>query len=436
MWPAPPDALLDAFRRDAVGMLGIASVILVMFAVGELLRRRWGVEAEHTRKFAHLGGGVVVMSLPWVLSSHWSVAALCVAFFGVLAFGRVTGVLGSVHGVERPTSGAYLYPLAVYGCYRLSELGPTAGRADPLLFCGPMAVMAVADAGAALVGRRIGETRYRVMDGIRSVEGSFTFFALAFGMLLVALALDGRSGWPGVLLVALVGAVVTTCVEAISVRGVDNLFIPYAGSLVLERTLRLGLAEMGAWIEGMLAAFTVVTFGAWSVGLGAAGGIAAFLIGTLAWALGGPAWFVPLAVAGGLLALVRAPLGREVELEDVFPTLVVSLVVVLGFAHGGDPALYEPYLATVSANTAIGVWLASGHAHGPRRTTIRVVAAAVVPAFVAWSLDPGVAVPRVVLAGMIGMALFHAVRRTPMSGRRLLASVAAGGGSYLWEQLR
>jgi hypothetical protein len=193
---------------------------------------------------------------------------------------------------------------------------------------------------------------------------------------------------------------------------------------------------MGAWIEGMLAAFTFVACGAWIAGLGAAAGIAAFLIGTLAWALGGPAWFVPLAVAGVVLAAARAPLATDAELEDVFPSLVGSLVVVLAFAHGGDPGLYEPFLVTVSANTAIGAWLASSGAHGSRRTAIRVMAAALVPVFAAWLLDRAVSVPRILLVGMIGACFFHAVRYSRMPGRRLLASVAAGGGAYLWEQVR
>ena len=332
-------------------MVGISVAILALFGAGEAVHRIWRVPTEYTRKLAHVGGGAVVMTLPWTLSSHWTVLLLCLAFFGILVGGRVTGLLGSVHGVERTTGGAYFYPFAVYGSWLLS-------RGDALLFCVPMAVMAIADTGAAIVGKHAGETRYRVMDGMRSLEGSLTFFSLAFAIFLAGLAMDGRGGWPGVLLVALIGAVVTTCVEAISVRGADNLFIPYGGFLVLDRMLRLGLAEMGAWIEGMIVALAAVVLTWRFARMSPAGGLASFLFATLAWALGGPAWFGPLGALAVLLVLARDP-GQALELEDVFPSLVGSVLVVLAFAHSGagEAAMgwYLPFLVTAAANGAIGM---------------------------------------------------------------------------------
>jgi dolichol kinase len=388
-----------------------------------VLRRRFGVQGEHTRKLSHFGGGVIVMSLPWALTSHWSVGVLCVAFFAVLVAGRITGVLGSVHDVSRETSGAYLYPLAVYGSYRLAN-------GDALLFCAPMAVMAVADAGAALVGRRIGDTRYRVMDGARSAEGSFTFFALAFGVILAAVAMDGRGGWPGVLLVALVGAAVTTSVEAISVRGVDNLFIPYAAFLVLDRTLRSGLAELGAWVDGMLVALAAIVLAWGPARLKPAGAVAGFLFGTLAYAMGGWAWFVPLGASAAALTVARAPLEDDADLEQVFPALVGSVVVVLAFAHREDTQLYAPFVASLSANTAIGMWMVG---EGPaRRRWLRVAAGALLPAFAAWTMRRDVEVLWLAGTGLVGLALFVAIRRWRVPGRRLVASAAAGALAYAW----
>ncbi len=412
-------AVVGVLRRDALEMAVISGAIVGLFLLGELLRRRFRVPGEYTRKLAHVGGGAIVMCLPWMMRSHLSVAVLSAAFLGVLVVGRVTRVLGSVHDVERVTSGAYLYPVAVYGCFWLAQ-------GEPVRFCVPMAVMAVADAGAALVGRRIGDTRYRVMDGSRSAEGSFTFFALAFGVILAGLAIDGSGGWPGVLLVALVGAVVTTTVEAISVRGVDNLFVPYAAFLVLDRSLRLGLAGMGAWFEGMLLSLTAVVL-AWGPGrLRPAGAAAAFLFGTLAYALGGAAWFVPLAASSVVLVAARAPLHEEADLEQVFPAFVGSVLVVLAFAHRGELPLHVPFLASLGANTAIGLLLSRGDPTPPTRTLGMAGAGVIVPALA--SLVGGVAVPLagVALSGAVGVGAYLAIRPVRVPGRRLAASVTAG----------
>ena len=136
--------MLEELQSDALSAAFISTAILVLFTTGELLHRRRGVRVELTRKLSHVGAGAIVLTFPWVLSSPWTVAMLCVAFGGLLAFGKITGLLSSVHSVERRTGGAYYYPLAVIGTFWLSA-------GDPLLFCIPIAVMALADTAAALL---------------------------------------------------------------------------------------------------------------------------------------------------------------------------------------------------------------------------------------------------------------------------------------------
>lgn len=411
-------AIGEALLHDWPGMLGISVAILALFGAGEVLRRTVDLPTEYTRKLAHLGSGVVVFAFPWVLSSAWSVLVLALSFFGILVGGRVTGLLGSVHSVDRQTSGAYLYPFAVYGTWILAD-------GDALRFCVPMAVMAVADTGAAIVGKRAGENKFRVMDGVRSLEGSFTFFALAFGIFLVGLAVDGRGGWPGVLLIALIGGVITTCVEAISVRGVDNLFIPWAGFLVLDRTLRLGLPEMGTWIVGMIIGFAGVIV-AWDpAGLRPAGAVAAFLFATLAWAMGGPPWFAPLAALGVMLALVH-PRDRDTDLEQIFPAAVGSIVLLIAFAHTGTSDLYLPFLVTVAANGAIALARA-GRSWAP----LAGLVGALVPGLAARVVSTDVPVPVVCIGGLCGLVAYAVLRGASFPGRRLVASGAAGLVTWL-----
>ena len=62
------------------------------------------------------------------------------------------------------------------------------------------------------------------------------------------------------LIVAIVAAIMATATEAISVRGADNLFIPYTCFLVLDRTLRLGLRDLSGWVEGMLLGAIILVF--------------------------------------------------------------------------------------------------------------------------------------------------------------------------------
>lgn len=97
------------------------------------------------------------------------------------------------------------------------------------------------DALAAVVGRRWGRRRFRVLGTTRSVEGSLTFLLVASVATALPLALlpgTPSPGWEAVP-VALCAAAVTTLVEAISPWGTDNLTVPAASALTMVLALTL-----------------------------------------------------------------------------------------------------------------------------------------------------------------------------------------------------
>jgi len=413
-----PGALTAAMHSDWRGASAVAVGIVLLFAAGEVLRRVCSIETEYTRKLSHLGAGFIVAAFPWLLDHTLTVAVLAAAFFVLLLVGKLTGMLESVHGVERQTSGAYYYPLAVLGIFWLS-------RGDPLLYCPPVMVLAISDTGAALVGKRMGRRRYRVMDGARSVEGSLTFFGLTFTIVLAALALAGRPGWPEMLLVTLVVAIMATTTEAVSVRGTDNLFIPYACFLILERALRMGLAELSGWFEGMIVslALMVLTWG--RSGLTEAGGLTVFIVGTLAWALGGWSWALPLAALYGIfIAAVPAEDVRQTDMTEIFPATMGSMIVVLAFGHFQDDTLFVPYLATLATGGAIAMQNMAQSRDWPQLPL--AFSGALAPTLPVLLIDPTIPLKSIGAAAAGGVLAFALLSRTPLVGRRLLASLLAG----------
>ena len=103
--------MLDAIVGDAKEALLISAGILLLFALGEWLHRSRKFRVEITRKMTHVGAGCIVMSFPWMLTSPWTVCALSVSFGTLLVLGKVTGMLSSVHDVQRKTSGACYHQL-------------------------------------------------------------------------------------------------------------------------------------------------------------------------------------------------------------------------------------------------------------------------------------------------------------------------------------
>lgn len=414
--------MLEELQSDALHAALISAGILILFIVGECLHRYRDVRVELTRKLTHVGAGMIVLTFPWLFESPWTVALLSVSFGGLLAVGKVTGLLSSVHSVERRTSGAYYYPVAVIGTFWLSD-------GDPLLFCVPIAVMALADTAAALVGQQVGANHYRVFDNKRSVEGSLAFFSLAMAICLVGFALAGKPSWPDMLIVAIVAAIMATATEAISVRGADNLFIPYTCFLVLDRTLRLGLRDLSGWVEGMLLGAIILVASFRSAALTPAGGVTVFVVVTLAWALGGLHWLLPLAT---FYALYIATLPRDgkirADLDEVFPTTVGSMIVVLTFGHFGDPSLFVPYLATLSASGAIAL---SRMAMVRGWPTIPLgLSGALSPLIPVMAYQHSVPFSAIALATGAGIAAFTVLTNTHLAGRRLIASLLAGAVAW------
>ena len=420
------DGVIEALAADLVGMGVIATSILLLFVAAETWKRLRDVPTEWTRKLTHLGSGVVVMTFPWLVESAWTVLVLAVAFGGILVGGKVTGLLSSVHDVERRTQGAYLYPLAVLGIFVLAE-------GDPLLFCVPLAIMAVADTGAAIVGKHAGGTRYRVLDGERSLEGSLTFFGIAFAIAIGGLALAGKPGWPASLLVALVVAILTTSVEAVSVRGSDNVLIPYAAWIALQRTMDLGLAGLEPWLLGMLCAATLLAITWRQAQLTVAGGVTLFLLASLAYSTGGWVWAAPFYAVYAMFLVVRLP-RAETDVDQVFATSAGSLVLLLAFSHTGQESLLVPFLVTVSANAAILMgtlvfqWSAE-RGGGQLWAALRilgVVVGALVPALVSWALGLEGHLITITAGGIVGVVLFRLVERAAFKGRRLVCSLTVG----------
>ncbi len=335
---------------EALGALWIAVPVAVLFTVAEVLYRTGRVEVEYTRKLTHLGSGVVVLSMPWVVSTHWSVLALSIGFVAVLVLTKWLGWLPSVHAVSRKTSGAQYYPIAVYGTYLLSD-----GR--PFFYMVPMMVMALADTGAAVVGRRHAIVRYRVVEDFRSLGGSLTFFGLTFGVVIVGLSLVSHGHLPTVLIVALLTSMVATAVEGISVRGIDNLLVPYATWLVLDRTLGATREGLGDWVLGAALVFTLLIMTFRQARLTATGFMAAFVAGLLAWGLGGPVWLatflVPYVGFAGSRPVTHSD--TEGDLGIVVPAFVVPLALLLLHTHLPHPALYVPFLGAIAAISATGL---------------------------------------------------------------------------------
>lgn len=205
----------------------IGTVTLALLALVELLERTMRLNAEYTRKVAHVGAGAIYYFAPLLFSTHWPVLCLAIGFTSVFVLSRHFSFLTSLHPASRHSIGELIYPGSIYLVFLLAE-------GNSLLFRIPVLVLTISDTSAALVGQRFGRLRFQVMGGTRSLEGSLAFATTAFLVVLVPLLISTSVEGLQAMVLAVGIAIAVAIIEAISPKGIDNFSIPVATLFLLD----------------------------------------------------------------------------------------------------------------------------------------------------------------------------------------------------------
>jgi dolichol kinase len=378
---------------DLPEALLLGAIVIAIMAAAELWRRRGSPRPEWTRKLIHSGTGAVALAFPFLISSP-TVVFVLVGFFTLLVtFGKRFGFLRSLHGVMRRTEGAHYYPLAIFLLFLLA-------RDRPWLYVSAVLVLGVSDALAAVIGSQYGFVRYRVDEAERSLEGSLVFLVAAFLVVHLPMLLMTDLPRATCVLVAVLAAALATAVEAISLRGSDNLFVPLVVYLVVDRMSVKPVADIASLNVGLLVmALGISVIVRRSRGFNVGGVLAMILFGFTAWVFGPLYWAVPFFL--GLAAyfplwFTRArtsSIPAAVVLEALVPTACV-LAASSGFER--PDLFYAPYVASITFLTVLCMVYRIrrlGQASPWNRKALGaalVVPAWVMTAVVPWQLQSGV----------------------------------------------
>jgi dolichol kinase len=201
-------------------ILIVLFLFLISFGVAELLYKK-GLEPRITRKSVHIGGSLVAALLPYFVELE-IVIVFGVGFFLLLLLSKRNGLLNSIHGVEEESVGALLIAPS------LVVTAIVFWPVDVIVFQAAALVLGLSDGLAGIIGSAYGKNRYRI-TGIKSWEGSLTFFIVTISILGVVLYSRGAFDISEILL----GALFLSFIEAIFGKGWDNLFVPMACGGVL-----------------------------------------------------------------------------------------------------------------------------------------------------------------------------------------------------------
>ena len=310
----------------------VAALFLVLVGCGEILRGLNACSQEATRKFVHLTGGIVSLCFAYVFKSHWTILALCVAFVTLMATTRKMGLLKSVHGIKRKSSGDILHPVAIYLTF-----AATSYFEKPDFYLISVMVLSVSDALAAIIGVSYGFKVYSVEEERKSLEGSVIFLLSTFLIVHLGLLLLTSVGRMECVLSALLIAVLVTCFEAISLGGADNIIIPFGTLFIIMKITTKPIPEIiGQLCSVGIIFLTTYLFGNLSGRLGTSGIIGVGLMGYAAWSLIGAEWYIPVFVCTILISLVdlflEMPGSRDelLRVRPIFYMFAISACWVIG----------------------------------------------------------------------------------------------------------
>lgn len=337
--------------------LVVAAIFLSLVGLGEILRGLNFCSQEATRKFVHLTGGVVSLSFAYLFKSHWTILGLCFAFVSLMIFTKKFGLLPSVHGVKRKSSGDLLHPIAIYLTF-----AATVQMEKPEYYLISIMVLSVSDALAAIIGVSYGYKVFRVEEEKKSLEGSFIFLLSTFLIVHLGLLLLTHTGRLESVLVALLIAVLVTCFEAISLGGADNIIIPFGTLFILDRVVNLPMEDIVFRLCSLAIIFLITYMvGGLSQRLGSTGVIGMGLVGYGAWVIVQPHWFIPVFICtiliGNVSLFLEMPGSQDeyVRIRPIFYMFIGSFFWMVAAASRIKLAdlYYVPYIVSFAAILSI-----------------------------------------------------------------------------------
>ncbi|MEP7263349.1 MAG: phosphatidate cytidylyltransferase [Bacteroidota bacterium] len=208
-------------ENDIFNSALLSVMFLLLFAVAELLYRKYSVRTEFTRKLVHIGTGILTLLFPILLSEIISVFVLC-SIFGVILYISIKAeLLPSINQIDRPSSGSILYPASIFICFVCFKLNN-----NLLCFYLPVLTLAICDPVAALIGKRWPLGSFIVRYNHKTLSGTFAFFLAALAIAAFMFTLMTSLPPELILRKTVLLAAVASVAEAVSTRGFDNLTIP------------------------------------------------------------------------------------------------------------------------------------------------------------------------------------------------------------------
>lgn len=203
--------------------------VAIVLVMSEYLWRRKLVAGERGRKFIHILSGIWMAFWPFYIPFDGIFMLGCAALT-LLIYSRFTKLFHAIYAVKRKTYGELFFALAIIVCAYI-------GR-EPWIFTTSILLLALADGGAAVVGRFWGLTNQYLVFGnkdlLKSKSGTAAYLVLAYISVVVGIVLGGSHVFNEHAVIFILLPVGMTLLENISPYGLDNIVTPLLATIILN----------------------------------------------------------------------------------------------------------------------------------------------------------------------------------------------------------
>lgn len=211
--------------QNWIGIL-VSYIFIFLMIIGGKLFEKIGKEAS--RKFIHIMLGNWWLIAMYFFNNVWFAAFVPLTFVIINYISYKKDIIKVMEREENKKDGL---GTVYYACSLLILVIITFGVLNkPILGLVPIFVMAFGDGLAAIFGKLIKSKKYKVYDTEKSIAGSLTMFIVSFIIITIYLMYINSPFW---YLKGIIISLIITVLEAISIKGTDNITVPIATLIML-----------------------------------------------------------------------------------------------------------------------------------------------------------------------------------------------------------
>jgi len=205
----------------------------VILILSEVLWQKKIIIGERARKFIHILAGTWMAFWPLYLPFDGIFVLGCIALT-LLIYSRITNLFHAIYSVNRKTYGDIFFAVGIVACAYLGL--------EPWIFTVSILLLALADGGAAIIGRYYGlNNQYHVFGNKnlrKSLAGTIAFLVFSYLSIATGWIMGGEEIISNnIISVLIILPLVSAILENTMPYGLDNLTTPLFATLLLNSLL-------------------------------------------------------------------------------------------------------------------------------------------------------------------------------------------------------